>query len=412
MSSSDYSDSDSSSSSSSSVTYKSDRFKGTPPRNSREQTSRRRSRSKRRHREEEERRSTRRRTRDSSYNRRSRDEDHGRRKRKREPYQSRGTKSNTLPVAMAGRSGSDYLPPSPSPPAALRSRKRTKRSDRIRKEREFADSFPVLTKMQRRIFVGNLGNTNLSESELKEIFTEVCRSSGILRPEPIHSVWLHRQRNFCFVEFRSMLDAKSAMASWDRMMLPKICKNVLRVGPPRDRVVMDDSLKFLESYVLHEKPPQIPEDFDVEAWLKETQKKNYEQDKNQRAMDRVRDIHIPLPGKGSFRAQKSNPNATRVLCIEHPSFKTELVKEDTKTALLQEIRRHLARNGRKVLSVKHSAPEGRICALFNTVDSAIFSKEELHNNLFSGEKIRAKFFSEDRYERDQLASRRSKRLDE
>eukprot|EP00494_Astrolonche_serrata_P032401 UN32670 len=94
---------------------------------------------------------------------------------------------------------------------------------------------PGMTRIARRIYVGNLSvSAKYDKATLMNFFTNLCKSHivNITTPKPIKNVWLSAEKHFCFVEFRSVRDAETAVETFVGMVAP--CGRELRVGRPKN----------------------------------------------------------------------------------------------------------------------------------------------------------------------------------
>lgn len=339
-------------------------------------------------------------------------------------------------------------PASPPPPRILQEMRRRKRdrrrvvegrkkkkSERVRVQEKFIAALPGLTQMARRIYVGNLAATqNNTESSLKSFFTEICPMVGITRKNPVVSVWVSPEKTFCFVEFKCVRDSDTAIQNMQSFRTPN--GRELRVGRPKHYKEVPE---FMKDFILGEKIPKIPRDFDIEGVYRVRQleqaakpvdssrpfqyfhdfgdrnnhnnSNNEETEADRRYLDkRIR--QLPLPGKGSFQAQTSNPDATRVIVLENRLFVTELASENSHRSLVSEIKQECKKFG-SVLKVKvpnKGRSEGCVFVKYKSIDFAVKAKEGINDKLFSGRQIKVAFFDEDRFDADDFhgASRYSK----
>lgn len=89
-----------------------------------------------------------------------------------------------------------------------------------------------LTLSSRKLYVGNLpAGIGLTEHVLKGFFAKTLAALGIATPDPVISVWLASQGNYCFVEHRSVTDATQAMGLLSGLQLGG---RELRIGRPAD----------------------------------------------------------------------------------------------------------------------------------------------------------------------------------
>jgi len=281
--------------------------------------------------------------------------------------------------------------PSPPPPAVLLKKRR--------RNNEVAKHVSDLTEVERKVWVGNLNSTTFDENRLKSIFTNLCPIYGITRKQPIESIWLSKERNFCFVEFRNIKDAEIALEKWRNVVIPELNTQGLPVGPPRERTNHSDELTILKDYVLGESLPRWTSD-----QLKQIQDKIYAKNKDHSFQERYKpqrprgEINIPIPGKGSFQAQTQNPDATTVLKVRLRRSAKQKSKDDASddgenensNALEDAIRQ--IRRERKLVALKEELEEDCIFAMFRDVDSAIEAKEGLSN--LARKRFRVKFVEE------------------
>jgi len=123
----------------------------------------------------------------------------------------------------------------------------------------FVLALPGITRIARRLYVGNL-NPNLMYAKEDWIifFTNLCKSVGIERENPIISVWVHHEKTFCFVEFRAIADATLAVSEFQGFNSPT--GRELKIGRPKNYQIPPS---FLEKYILAQLPTGIPPDFNI-----------------------------------------------------------------------------------------------------------------------------------------------------
>lgn len=64
--------------------------------------------------------------------------------------------------------------------------------------KQMASANPQLTRLARRLYVGNLPiGVGLTESIITEFFNATVKSLGIATPNPILSSWLSSEGTFC-----------------------------------------------------------------------------------------------------------------------------------------------------------------------------------------------------------------------
>jgi hypothetical protein len=111
------------------------------------------------------------------------------------------------------------------------------------------------TKGCRRIYVGSLPiNTPivLTTFMMRDYFTGLCEKMGMTTPDPIINVWLHTNRTFCFVEFRSVQDALASQSLWDGMTL---LGRPWKINRPSD---YSDPAPGLEQYIMDHSSGEFP----------------------------------------------------------------------------------------------------------------------------------------------------------
>jgi len=351
-------------------------------------------------------------------------------------------------------------PPSPSPPAVLKLMKerrqekskkqqhvRAKR-DKIKKEKRarheivelFVAAMPSLTRVGRRLYIGNLSaNMKMDEIDIKKMFADLCVQKNIRTKDPIFSVWLSNEKNFCFLEFRKARDADIAIDTFGDYVTPN-GRNI-RVGRPKNWEDLEPD--FLKDFVLDGPPPKIPRKFNIlehypkavlefhtssydenKPWQNYNSKNNFNNNfnnswnnhdnrfnRNNRRFTEEEDekvIMLPLPGKGSFQAQRENPNATRVVVLESGSFSRSALRNESRTVLIKDVRQECRKYG-KILDVKvPREPEedrGRIFVKFNVIDDAISAKKVLKNMKFSGKRVHVHFYKEELFDKNTLDGR-------
>lgn len=256
---------------------------------------------------------------------------------------------------------------SPPPPECLLKKRRKVESVNAR--------IAELTMVERKVWIGGLSVNDLGDAELKEIFTRLCPDYGITRRSPIHSVWLAKEKNFCFVEFRNIRDAEKALSNWKNISLPLLGTKPLSTGIPRERTSFSDELDILKDYVLGDRLPNwTSQQYEaVQNKIHESRrsKKTSEPSYRHRIQRPPKEVNIPIPGKGSFQAQTQNPDATRVLRIK-PRKKSD---EQDRSTILQEAARLLKKTEKYI----DSKEDDCLWALFRNVDSAIIAKRYLDN---------------------------------
>lgn len=91
---------------------------------------------------------------------------------------------------------------------------------------------PQLTRQSRRLYIGNLPvGMGLNEKLLTDFFNTTAISFGITTPQPVLSVWISSEGTFCFVEFRSVIDATTCISLFQGLTLGN---RALRIGRPAD----------------------------------------------------------------------------------------------------------------------------------------------------------------------------------
>merc|ERR1712060_854062 len=89
------------------------------------------------------------------------------------------------------------------------SRSKTPPLERV--ERHLSLLNDEITKSARMLYVGNLPRKfGLYEKKFSEFLTQACDVVGIKTEDPIISVWMSRDKTYCFAEFRSVQDAEKA----------------------------------------------------------------------------------------------------------------------------------------------------------------------------------------------------------
>ena len=97
---------------------------------------------------------------------------------------------------------------------------------------------PQLTFKARRIYVGNLpADPPIDDKQLREFFDQAMRQAGLLDPSNsdgccVSDVWISAEKQFAFVEVRTVTDANNAM-QLDGITL---YGQALRVNRPSDYV--------------------------------------------------------------------------------------------------------------------------------------------------------------------------------
>lgn len=289
----------------------------------------------------------------------------------------------------------------------------------------FFRALPGITRIARRLYVGNL-NPNLMymKEDWISFFTHLCKSVGIERENPVVSVWMHHEKNFCFVELRSIADTTLAVSEFQGFNSPT--GRELKIGRPKNYEIPPS---FLEDYILGQLPTEIPVDFNVieidEHLLRRiVEPINYDKpweylnslnysssdfQKNDnfynRRVSRKREIRaLPIPGKGSLKAQRENPDATRVITLFQKLFIKEIENKDSKKLLLSEIKQECTKKGR-VLDINVSlngCSKGTVYVKFNSIDASIAFHSHMNGKLFSGKKILINFFSEDLFNNGEI----------
>lgn len=330
-------------------------------------------------------------------NDRDRRKDVGRKERDRRPARRYEVKSDS-DSELEGQCKS------PPPPECLRNpprrRKRRKRSpsprtDRQKQERRLAQHFPELTRIARRLYVGNFdAKFEYTKEMLKDYFTRLCKERGIKSREPVKSIWIAVEKTFCFVEFRAVRDAEKGIEAFKGAEAP--CGRIIRVGRPKN---YEPPPRFLKNYAVGDTPPRIPRDFDITqidfSHLENFGNQDYNSSFNMFAGRNKRSSRnipmLPLPGKGSFKMQQDHPDATRVVMLESRVFKKELSNPAGQKQLLAEIRAECKTFG-KVLEAKCSEKHGQIFVKYNTIDSSVKCKQGLDKKLFNHSKMTVSFF--------------------
>jgi splicing factor U2AF subunit len=91
---------------------------------------------------------------------------------------------------------------------------------------------PQATRQARRLYIGNMPTgLGLTEAMLQEFFNTTVISMGVLTPQPVMSVWISAEGNFCFVEFRAIKDATACLALLQGLTLGG---RALKIGRPSD----------------------------------------------------------------------------------------------------------------------------------------------------------------------------------
>lgn len=283
-----------------------------------------------------------------------------------------------------------------------------------------------ITRIARRLYVGNL-NPNLVyvKEDWIIFFTHLCKSIGIERENPVVSVWIHHEKNFCFVEFRAIADTTLAINEFQGFSSPT--GRELKIGRPKNYEIPPF---FLENYVLGQLPTEIPPDFNITQIDKQLLKRiikpiNYNKPweylyslnhpnidfyrnfnfYKQNHMFRKREINtLPIPGKGSLKVQRENPNATRVITLFQKLFINEIKNKESRKLLLSEIKQECTKKG-KVLDIivsLNGSSRGIIYVKFNSIDGSIAFHSHMIGKLFSGKKIIINFFNEDLYDNGEI----------
>jgi len=299
--------------------------------------------------------------------------------------------------------------PSPPPPACLRNkrrptkrrRSRSPRTERQKQERRLMTHYPEITRIARRLYVGNLNASfEYTKENLKTYFSKLSKERGIKTRDPVKSIWIAVEKTFCFVEFRSVRDAERGMEAFKDAHAP--CGRPIRVGRPKN---YEPPPKFLKNYIVGETPPRIPRDFDIkqidfyslEHFGNQDYNSSFSLFGGKRGKGDEREIPmLPLPGKGSFQMQKDYPDATRVVMLESRVFQKELTNPSGQKQLLAEIRAECKTFG-KVLQVKCVEKTGRVFVKYNTIDSSVKCKQGLDKKLFNHSKMTVSFYREDKF---------------
>jgi splicing factor U2AF subunit len=104
---------------------------------------------------------------------------------------------------------------------------------------------PQATRQARRLYVGNMpSGMGITEQMLQEFFNTTVISLGLLTPQPVLSVWISAEGNFCFVEFRAIRDATVCMNLLQGITLGG---RVLKVGRPAGYVAPPP---YLENFIV------------------------------------------------------------------------------------------------------------------------------------------------------------------
>jgi len=306
--------------------------------------------------------------------------------------------------------------PSPPPPECLLKKRRKKfRYDYLK---EIQKGISDLTQVERKIWVGNLNLTSdMGASELREIFTNQCPPHGIRRSRPIISIWLSKEKNFCFVEFRNIRDAETALAKWNNMLIPKLGNQPLPVGPPRERTAHSADLPILKDYVFGDTLPDWTKDQFQQISKKVRQNSRYRKSNmmyQESKPVRSREINIPIPGRGSFLAQTQNPDATIVLSIRlrrrsrrDKKDKDEAEKESA-NSVLEDAKRHLRKN-KQVVALKDIMEDETLLVKFRNIDAAIRTKRSLESTFVT---LKVKFAEEEVFKASKASASNTNKWEE
>lgn len=126
---------------------------------------------------------------------------------------------------------------------------------------------------------------------------------------------------------------------------------------------------------------------------------------NHEQTSKKKKIHnLPIPGKGSLRAQRENPNATRVIALFQKLFLKDVKNKESRRLLLSEIKQECLKKGKVIdMSVSvNSHSKGVVYVKFNSIDESIGFYSHMKGKLFSGKKVKVNFFSEDLFDQGKI----------
>jgi len=250
-----------------------------------------------------------------------------------------------------------------------------------------------ITKPARMLYVGNLPrDIGLDEIKFREFLTQACDVVGIKTEDPIISVWMSRDKTYCFAEFRSVQDTEKAKKLLSENEI-KIGERFLKFGRPKD---FKPCPPHLESYVVGGVDPPLPKDMDVSAYIQEV----YEQLPNVFKKVIGGDSNVENTANGV----KYGDGMTPILLLKNMVSNKDIDDDTIYKQVFADIKMECTKYGhiRQLLIPRRGYIKGdrgilKVFVNYEHVESAVRAKWALEHKVWDNRKIDVSFYDESRF---------------
>lgn len=256
---------------------------------------------------------------------------------------------------------------------------------------------PQATRQARRLYIGNMPTgMGLTEVMLQEFFNTTVISMGVLTPQPVMSVWISAEGNFCFVEFRAIKDATACLALLQGLTLGG---RALKIGRPSD---YKPPPPHLENFIVglpsdSYKPPAPSGDGPVGllGLNLPTPTLNFASAPGQQNHALGLTVPVFTPPGLTFEPPGITEQATEVLLLVNMVTEDELKTDEDFQEIVLDVREECEKFG-ELLEVVIPRPGesgvGRIFARFAAADSCAKARMALDGRTFNNNRVDASFY--------------------
>lgn len=276
---------------------------------------------------------------------------------------------------------------------------------------------PQATRQARRLYIGNMPTgLGLTEAMLQEFFNTTVISMGVLTPQPVMSVWISAEGNFCFVEFRAIKDATACLALLQGLTLGG---RALKIGRPSDYKPPPPHLEnFIVGLPSDSYKPPAPSGSGPVGLLGlnlPTPTLNFASAPGQQnhALGLTMPVFTPTAPSLTFENPLGSEPPTEVLVLVNMVTEEELKVDEDFEDIVVDVREECEKYGEllevviprpsgdgpdnKLSGGRDSGPRigiavGRIFARFATVEGCVQAKLALDGRTFNSNRVTASFY--------------------